>query len=70
MRCRALKLSKMEVNENLKVGKNISFRVCEYHEQGYPEIIEIKYKGKWLRYVHFNNNIELEINKYIKQIVN
>lgn len=31
------------------------FRVVELNEQGFPEIIEYKYKGKWLKYINFNS---------------
>ena len=43
-----------------------NFRVVELNEQGFPEIIEYKYKGKWLRYVNFNSDTELKLNQYVK----
>jgi len=42
------------------------FRVVEVNEQGYPEIIEYKYKGKWLKYVNFDPETELKLNQYVK----
>ena len=41
-------------------------RIVETNEQGYPEIIEIKYKGKWIRYVQFSSELELEMTQFVK----
>jgi hypothetical protein len=47
--------------------QSCELRVAEFHEQGYPEIIEVNYKGEWFRYVHSRSELELKMNKYIKE---
>ena len=46
---------------------DVTCRVSEYHEQGHPEIIEVKHKGKWFRYVHFSSELELRMKNFIKK---
>jgi len=61
----------MKSNSNSSAGHSsntlVSCRVVELHEQGYPEIIELKYKGKWMRFQHFSKEHERRMNDYIKK---
>ena len=62
------KLAEHHTNNQLElIEKHLNnFRVVELNEQGFPEIIEYKHKGKWLRYVNFNSETELKLNQYVK----
>lgn len=44
-----------------------TIRVIERHEQGHPEVIEVEYKGKWLRYVLSNNQLDSKMDEFIKK---
>lgn len=47
--------------------KEENYRIVEYNEQGHPEVIEIKYKNEWFRYVHFSTEHEKQMNQFIKK---
>ena len=61
------KANGVEQSESTCNLQNVSCRVVEMHEQGHPEVIELKHKGKWMRYQHFSKEHEKQMNDYIKK---
>lgn len=56
-------------NKENKLQIEVLCDVLEFHEQGFPEIIEIKFKNKKYKYQHIHNNTEKRIDKYITKIL-
>lgn len=46
---------------------HIEIKVLKPGGFGYPEVIRIKWQGKWYRHVHFSTDQDLRLTQYLKE---